>query len=69
MQAEDLVDTTEMYLKAVLELEEEGVVAMRARLAERFGHAGPTVQQTVSRMERDGLLVVESDRHLQLTER
>lgn len=68
MHAEDLVDTTEMYLKAVLELEEEGVVAMRARLAERFGHAGPTVQQTVSRMERDGLLVVESDRHLQLTD-
>lgn len=68
MQAEDLVDTTEMYLKAVLELEEEGVVAMRARLAERFGHSGPTVKQTVSRMERDGLLVVESDRHLVFTD-
>jgi DtxR family transcriptional regulator, Mn-dependent transcriptional regulator len=69
MQAEDLVDTTEMYLKAVLELEEEGTVAMRARLAERFGHSGPTVQQTVSRMERDDLLVVETDRHLRFTDR
>ncbi|AGW42482.1 DtxR family iron dependent repressor [Leifsonia xyli subsp. cynodontis DSM 46306] len=69
MQAEDLVDTTEMYLKAVLELEEEGAVAMRARLAERFGHSGPTVQQTVSRMQRDDLLVVEADRQLRFTDR
>jgi DtxR family transcriptional regulator, Mn-dependent transcriptional regulator len=69
VHAEDLIDTTEMYLKAVLELEEEGTVAMRARLAERFGHSGPTVQQTVSRMERDDLLVVEADRRLVFTER
>ena len=29
----DLVDTTEMYLRTVLELEEEGVPALRAALA------------------------------------
>jgi len=64
----DLVDTTEMYLRTVLELEEEGVVPLRARIAERLHQSGPTVSQTVSRMERDGLLSVEGDRHLLLTE-
>ncbi len=65
--ATDLVDTTEMYLRTVLELEEEGVPALRARIAERLKQSGPTVSQTVARMERDGLLTVEGDRHLVLT--
>jgi DtxR family transcriptional regulator, Mn-dependent transcriptional regulator len=63
----DLVDTTEMYLKTILELEEEGVDPKRARIAERLRQSGPTVSQTVSRMERDGLLTVEGDRRLTLT--
>jgi DtxR family transcriptional regulator, Mn-dependent transcriptional regulator len=63
----DLVDTTEMYLRTILELEEEGVPPLRARIAERLRQSGPTVSQTVARMERDGLLTVEGDRHLQLT--
>jgi DtxR family Mn-dependent transcriptional regulator len=65
----DLVDTTEMYLRTILELEEEGVVPLRARIAERLHQSGPTVSQTVARMERDGLLTVEGDRHLELTEK
>jgi DtxR family transcriptional regulator, Mn-dependent transcriptional regulator len=64
----DLVDTTEMYLRTILELEEEGVRPLRARIAERLHQSGPTVSQTVNRMERDGLLTVEDDRHLQLTD-
>jgi DtxR family Mn-dependent transcriptional regulator len=63
----DLIDTTEMYLRTIYELEEEGVVPLRARIAERLGHSGPTVSQTVARMERDGLLHVSGDRHLELT--
>src|SRR5919201_5088515 len=58
-----------MYLRTIFELEEEGVVPLRARIAERLGQSGPTVSQTVARMERDGLLVVAEDRHLQLTDR
>jgi DtxR family Mn-dependent transcriptional regulator len=65
----DLIDTTEMYLRTVFELEEEGIVPLRARIAERLRQSGPTVSQTVARMERDGLLTVEGDRHLQLSER
>src|SRR6266511_4198575 len=56
-----------MYLKTILELEEEGIVPLRARISERLHQSGPTVSQTVSRMERDGLVRVEGDRHLQLT--
>src|SRR5690348_1969376 len=57
-----------MYLRTILELEEEGVPALRARIAERLHQSGPTVSQTVARMERDGLLNVEGDRHLALTD-
>jgi len=64
----DLIDTTEMYLKTIYELTEEGITPLRARIAERLGHSGPTVSQTVARMERDGLVVVTGDRHLELTE-
>jgi DtxR family Mn-dependent transcriptional regulator len=63
----DLVDTTEMYLRTILDLEEEAIVPLRARISERLGHSGPTVSQTVARMERDGLVVVSDDRHLELT--
>lgn len=64
----DLIDTTEMYLKAIYELEEEGLTPMRARIAERLEHSGPTVSQTVARMERDGLLHVKGDRQLEFTD-
>ncbi|MBF6367660.1 metal-dependent transcriptional regulator [Nocardia puris] len=65
----DLVDTTDMYLRTIYDLEEEGVVPLRARIAERLEQSGPTVSQTVARMERDGLLLVAGDRHLELTEK
>jgi DtxR family transcriptional regulator, iron-dependent repressor len=66
--AQGLIDTTEMYLRTVFELEEEGITPLRARIAERLSQSGPTVSQTVARMERDGLLRVEDDRQLVLTE-
>jgi len=66
--AQGLIDTTEMYLRTVFELEEEGIVPLRARIAERLAQSGPTVSQTVARMERDGLLHVAGDRHLTLSD-
>ena len=63
----DLIDTTEMYLRTIFELEEEGIAPMRARIAERLGQSGPTVSQTVARMERDGLVSLDKERHLELT--
>jgi DtxR family transcriptional regulator, Mn-dependent transcriptional regulator len=63
----DLIDTTEMYLRTIYELTEERIVPLRARIAERLEQSGPTVSQTVARMERAGLLTVEGDRHLELS--
>jgi DtxR family transcriptional regulator, Mn-dependent transcriptional regulator len=66
--AHGLIDTTEMYLRTVYELEEEGIVPLRARIAERLSQSGPTVSQTVARMERDGLLHLAGDRQLALSD-
>ncbi|GAA2130505.1 hypothetical protein GCM10009802_38500 [Streptomyces synnematoformans] len=62
-----LIDTTQMYLRTILECEERGVIPMRARIAERLHHSGPTVSETVARMQRGGLLHVTGDRRLELT--
>ena len=63
----DLIDTTEMYLRTIFELEEEGTPPLRARIAERLSHSGPTVSQTVARMQRDGLLDIGADRRIELS--
>ena len=68
MTAHGLIDTTEMYLRTIFELEEEDVTPLRARIAERLGQTGPTVSQTVARMERDGLVHVLGDRQLSLSD-
>jgi DtxR family Mn-dependent transcriptional regulator len=50
-----------------MELEEDGVIPMRARIADRLGQSFPTVSQTVARMQRDGLVTVTGDRRIELT--
>jgi len=67
--AHDLIDSTEMYLRIVLELEEEGVPALRARVAERLNLSAPSVSEGVSRLEEQGLLVLTEDRTVALTDR
>ncbi len=64
-----LIDATEMYVRTVWELEEEGITPIRARLVERLGLAAPTVSETVSRLESEGLMVLTEDRRLELTEK
>jgi DtxR family Mn-dependent transcriptional regulator len=64
----DLIDTTEMYLRTIYELEEEGVPPMRARIAERLGQSGPTVSQTVARMQRGGRVGLGEGNRLVLTD-
>jgi DtxR family transcriptional regulator, Mn-dependent transcriptional regulator len=67
--AHDLIDSTEMYLRIVLELEEEGVPALRARVAERLNLSAPSVSEGVSRLEEQGLLRLTEDRSVVLTDR
>ncbi|WP_216381888.1 metal-dependent transcriptional regulator [Arcanobacterium phocae] len=63
----DLMDTTEMYLKTIYELVEEGIPPLRARIVERLGQSGPTVSETVARLERDGLIQMNSKREISFT--
>jgi len=63
-----LIDATEMYLRTVYELEEEGITPIRARLVERLGLSAPAVSETVARLEHDGLLRVLQDRTLELSD-
>jgi DtxR family transcriptional regulator, Mn-dependent transcriptional regulator len=65
--AHDLIDSTEMYLRTVLELEEEGIPALRARLSERLGLSAPSVSEGVARLEEQGLLTLAEDRTVGLT--
>ncbi|MCU1590382.1 MAG: iron (metal) dependent repressor, DtxR family [Frankiales bacterium] len=57
----------EQYLETILELEESGVVPMRARLVERLGVSAPAVSETVKRLEREGYLTLDGDRVMHLT--
>ena len=65
----ELHDTTEQYLQAILEIEEEGVVPMRARLVERLGLSAAAVSETVARLEQNGFVELLDDRSLKLTEK
>ena len=51
----ELIDTTEMYLRTIYELEEEGVRPLRARLVERLGVSAPAVSETVNRLIKGGV--------------
>ena len=62
-------DATEEYLEAILEIEEEGVVPIRARLVERLGLSAPAVSETVGRLVDHGYAELLDDRSLRLTEK
>ena len=57
----------EQYLETILELEEAGIVPMRARIVERLGVSAPSVSETVKRLEREGYVTLDGDRVLHLT--
>jgi DtxR family Mn-dependent transcriptional regulator len=60
-------DTTEEYLEQILELEEEGVPPLRARLVERLGVSAPAVSETVNRLNKAGFTELRDDHTIKLT--
>src|SRR3954452_19385688 len=58
----------EQYLETILELEESGVVPMRARLVERLGVSAPAGSETVKRLKREGYLTLDDERVMHLTD-
>jgi DtxR family transcriptional regulator, Mn-dependent transcriptional regulator len=63
----EMHDTTEEYLETILEIEEEGVKPMRARLVERLGLSAAAVSETVGRLVDNGYAELLDDRSLKLT--
>ena len=55
----DFHPAVEEYLETIYELEEAGIVPMRARIVERLGVSAPSVSETVKRLEREGYLTLE----------
>src|SRR3712207_1359135 len=65
----DFHPAVEEYLETIYELEEAGIVPMRARIVERLGVSAPAVSETVKRLEREGYLTLEpSSKAMVLTE-
>jgi DtxR family Mn-dependent transcriptional regulator len=64
----DFHPATEEYLETIWELEESGIPPMRARIVERLGVSAPAVSETVARLEREGYLVLDEARRMQLTD-
>src|SRR5438046_8090497 len=65
----EMPDATEEYLETILEIEEEGVPPIRARLVERLGISAPAVSETVNRLVEQGYAQLLDDRSLRLTEK
>ena len=64
----ELHDATEEYLEAILAIEEDGVVPLRARLVERLGLSAAAVSETVGRLSDNGFVKLHGDRSLHLTD-
>jgi DtxR family transcriptional regulator, Mn-dependent transcriptional regulator len=56
-----------MYLRVILECEEEGVPPLSARIVERLGRRAPTVHKAVDRLKQHRLITVDESRRLNLT--
>ena len=63
----EMHDATEEYLETILELEEEGIRPIRARLVERLGVSAPSVSEQVNRLVDGGYTELMDDRSLRLT--
>ena len=64
----DYHPAVEQYLETIMELEESGIPALRARLVERLGVSAPAVSETVARLEREGYLLLDDRRVMRLTD-
>ena len=57
----------EDYLKAILEMEQEGMVPISARLSESLRVTPPAVTAALKRMSRDGVAMVDEEGRIRLT--
>lgn len=58
----------EEYSETVYELAEDGVEVIQARIAERLDVSRPAVSEMIRRMQREGLVQVDDEAHISLTD-
>lgn len=63
-----LIDSTEMHLRTLYELREEGIPSLRARLVERLRLSAPAVTEAIGRLASLGMLEIAEDRTVHLTD-
>jgi DtxR family transcriptional regulator, Mn-dependent transcriptional regulator len=67
MKLERPSETVEDYLQLIYTMEREGAPVIAARVKERKGVSAPTAWATLKRMERDGLVSLGRDHHIELS--
>jgi DtxR family transcriptional regulator, Mn-dependent transcriptional regulator len=67
MKLERPSETVEDYLQLIYTMEREGPPVIAARVKERKGVSAPTAWATLKRMERDGLVSLGIDHHIELS--
>jgi DtxR family Mn-dependent transcriptional regulator len=60
-------ETVEDYLQLIYTMRREGMPVIAARVKERKGVSAPTAWATLKRMERDGLVTLAPDHHIDLS--
>jgi DtxR family Mn-dependent transcriptional regulator len=65
----EMHDATEEYLETILEIEEEGIPPIRARIVERLGLSAAAVSEQVGRLIEQGYAELLDDRTLRLTDK
>lgn len=60
-------ETIEDYLQLIYTMRREGTPVIAARVKERKGVSAPTAWATLKRMERDGLVTLDADHHIELS--
>jgi DtxR family Mn-dependent transcriptional regulator len=60
-------ETIEDYLQLIYTMRREGAPVIAARVKERKGVSAPTAWATLKRMERDGLVTLDAEHHIELS--
>lgn len=58
----------EEYSETIFELQEDGVEVIQARIAERLDVSRPAVSEMIRRMQREGLIAVDEQARINLTD-
>ena len=62
-------ETVEDYLQLIYTMQREGAPVIAARVKERKGVSAPTAWATLKRMERDGLVDLAPNHHIELSQK